>query len=83
MLLKKAAQNNQKSLLNLFFLIGKSSCTKFWWENKGFTPFVLFPIVAKLVPRYRQKKAFMKSHIYGKYVESVGRINVIEQAQYM
>ena len=62
MLLKKAAQKNQKSLLNLFFLIGKSSCTKFWWENKGFTPFVLFPLVAESPDT--DKKKHLWNHTY-------------------
>ena len=50
------AQNKRIFFFNLFFLIDKSSCTKLRLENKGFTPFVLLPLVAKLLPQYRPEK---------------------------
>ena len=60
-----------------FFLIGKSSCTKFRWGNKGFTPIVLFPLVLKLLPQYRpktKKKTFYEiTHLYMGNMQKVCR----------
>ena len=64
MLLKKPARLITENLFQIyFFLVSKSSCTKFWRENMGFTLFVLF-CCESYCPNIDQKKCFIKSYIY-------------------